>query len=89
MRLWRPLVNWFVLKEGGTRSEARPRPAVGGRPGSGEGGGGAAMAAGPGPAEPNPFSFREFVRSKARSCEEAGGAHQVGPGRRRGWAPPR
>lgn len=47
------------------------------------------MAAGPGPAEPNPFSFREFVRSKARSCEEAGGAHQVGPGRRRGWAPPR
>ncbi|XP_049687950.1 endosome-associated-trafficking regulator 1 [Accipiter gentilis] len=35
------------------------------------------MAAGPGPAEPNPFSFREFVRSKARSCEEEGGAHQA------------
>lgn len=35
------------------------------------------MAAGglpvPGPAEPNPFSFREFVRSKARGGEEPGG----------------
>ncbi|XP_074701975.1 endosome-associated-trafficking regulator 1 [Strix aluco] len=30
-----------------------------------------------GPAEPNPFSFHEFVRSKARSGEEAGGAHQA------------
>ncbi|XP_075026832.1 endosome-associated-trafficking regulator 1 [Calonectris borealis] len=30
-----------------------------------------------GPAEPNPFSFHEFVRSKARSCEEAGGARQA------------
>ncbi|KAM6117389.1 endosome-associated-trafficking regulator 1 [Phoenicopterus ruber ruber] len=30
-----------------------------------------------GPAEPNPFSFREFVRSKARSGEEAGGARQA------------
>ncbi|KAM9256716.1 endosome-associated-trafficking regulator 1 [Cariama cristata] len=29
------------------------------------------------PAEPNPFSFREFVRSKARSVEEAGGACQA------------
>lgn len=36
-----------------------------------------AAGPGPGPAEPNPFSFREFVRSKARSCEEAGGAHQA------------
>ncbi|XP_037255598.1 endosome-associated-trafficking regulator 1 isoform X2 [Falco rusticolus] len=34
-----------------------------------------------GPAEPNPFSFREFVRSKARSGETAGGARQaVRPG---------
>lgn len=30
-----------------------------------------------GPAEPNPFSFHEFVRSKARSCEGAGGARQA------------
>ncbi|KAM6316254.1 endosome-associated-trafficking regulator 1 [Podargus strigoides] len=30
-----------------------------------------------GPAEPNPFSFREFVRSKARSGEETGGAPQA------------
>ncbi|KAM6399938.1 endosome-associated-trafficking regulator 1 [Rhynochetos jubatus] len=30
-----------------------------------------------GPAEPNPFSFHEFVRSKARSGEEAGGARQA------------
>ncbi|XP_076211592.1 endosome-associated-trafficking regulator 1 [Aptenodytes patagonicus] len=30
-----------------------------------------------GPAEPNPFSFREFVRSKARNGEEAGGARQA------------
>lgn len=53
----------------------------------------ATMAAGglpaAGPAEPNPFSFHEFVRSKARSGEEAGSDRQVGPGRRRGWAPPR
>ncbi|XP_042642686.1 endosome-associated-trafficking regulator 1 [Tyto alba] len=39
------------------------------------------MAAGglpaPSPAEPNPFSFREFVRSKARSGEEAGGSRQA------------
>lgn len=40
-----------------------------------------------GPAEPNPFSFREFVRSKARSSEQAGGDRQVGPGWRRGLAP--
>ncbi|XP_074968457.1 endosome-associated-trafficking regulator 1 [Phalacrocorax aristotelis] len=34
-----------------------------------------------GPAEPNPFSFREFVRSKARSGEEVAGAPQAaGPG---------
>lgn len=49
------------------------------------------MAAGglplPGPAEPNPFSFREFVRSKARGGEEPGGTCQVGPGRWRGWTP--
>ncbi|XP_065504760.1 endosome-associated-trafficking regulator 1 [Caloenas nicobarica] len=45
------------------------------------------MAAGgqpvPGPAEPNPFSFREFVRSKARGGEEPGGTRQAaqpGPG---------
>ncbi|KAM6110355.1 endosome-associated-trafficking regulator 1 [Pterocles gutturalis] len=30
-----------------------------------------------GPAEPNPFSFREFVRSKARNGEEKGGACQA------------
>ncbi|KAM7087942.1 endosome-associated-trafficking regulator 1 [Ciconia maguari] len=30
-----------------------------------------------GPAEPNPFSFHEFVRSKARSGEEMGGARQA------------
>ncbi|XP_068270193.1 endosome-associated-trafficking regulator 1 [Nyctibius grandis] len=30
-----------------------------------------------GPVELNPFSFREFVRSKARSGEEAGGARQA------------
>ncbi|KAM6193044.1 endosome-associated-trafficking regulator 1 [Sarcoramphus papa] len=30
-----------------------------------------------GPAEPNPFSFHEFVRSKARSSEEAAGARQA------------
>ncbi|KAM6237800.1 endosome-associated-trafficking regulator 1 [Spheniscus humboldti] len=30
-----------------------------------------------GPAEPNPFSFREFVRSKARNGEEAGGARRA------------
>ncbi|XP_075295552.1 endosome-associated-trafficking regulator 1 [Opisthocomus hoazin] len=30
-----------------------------------------------GPAEPNPFSFREFVRSKARGGEEAGGTRQA------------
>ncbi|KAM6047132.1 endosome-associated-trafficking regulator 1 [Theristicus caerulescens] len=30
-----------------------------------------------GPAEPNPFSFHEFVRSKARSGEEAGAARQA------------
>ncbi|XP_065710013.1 endosome-associated-trafficking regulator 1 [Patagioenas fasciata] len=39
------------------------------------------MAAGglpvPGPAEPNPFSFREFVRSKARGGEEPGGTRQA------------
>uniref|UniRef100_A0A8C3PN83 Uncharacterized protein n=1 Tax=Calidris pygmaea TaxID=425635 RepID=A0A8C3PN83_9CHAR len=48
---------------------------------------GAAMAAGgsppAGPAEPNPFSFHEFVRSKARSGEEAGDSRQAGPGQRR------
>ncbi|XP_074017369.1 endosome-associated-trafficking regulator 1 isoform X2 [Numenius arquata] len=32
-----------------------------------------------GPAEPNPFSFHEFVRSKARSGEEAGDARQAAP----------
>ncbi|XP_014798224.1 PREDICTED: serologically defined colon cancer antigen 3 [Calidris pugnax] len=36
-----------------------------------------------GPAEPNPFSFHEFVRSKARSGEEAGDSRQAGPGQRR------
>ncbi|XP_059685035.1 endosome-associated-trafficking regulator 1 [Gavia stellata] len=30
-----------------------------------------------GPAEPNPFSFHEFVRSKARSDEEVGDARQA------------
>ncbi|KAM6336879.1 endosome-associated-trafficking regulator 1 isoform 2-T2 [Alca torda] len=30
-----------------------------------------------GSAEPNPFSFHEFVRSKARSGEEAGDARQI------------
>ncbi|KAM9218071.1 endosome-associated-trafficking regulator 1 [Leptosomus discolor] len=47
---------------------------------------GGGLPAAAGPAEPNPFSFREFVRSKARSGEEVGGSHRGGPGRRRGWA---
>ncbi|XP_068770849.1 endosome-associated-trafficking regulator 1 [Struthio camelus] len=32
-----------------------------------------------GPAEPNPFSFREFVRSKGRSGQEAAGIRQAAP----------
>ncbi|XP_068011986.1 endosome-associated-trafficking regulator 1 [Melanerpes formicivorus] len=32
-----------------------------------------------GPPEPNPFSFREFVRSKARSGEEVAGTCQAAP----------
>ncbi|XP_064379949.1 endosome-associated-trafficking regulator 1 [Dromaius novaehollandiae] len=40
--------------------------------------GGEAAPAG-GPAEPNPFSFREFVRSKARSGGEAAAARQAAP----------
>ncbi|XP_067164900.1 endosome-associated-trafficking regulator 1 [Apteryx mantelli] len=39
--------------------------------------GGEAAAAGP--AEPNPFSFREFVRSKARSGGEPPAARQAAP----------